>query len=213
MSIAPLLAGIAELGDLAGVDILNPSASDWMIVKMDTLEKVIVPDTVPKFEFRGEYRVSDYPVEQGAFASYNKVQTPFEIRMTLVCAGLTPLQIATFATGIPVQGGNDNRHHFLTTLDNMLATTDLFNIVTPDKTFIGLTMDHYDYKHETRNGAVMLIVEAWFREVRVTASANYSAGGPVNSKSPSAADPISLGTVHAGDTVSVSGIPGQSTIQ
>lgn len=213
MAESSFLAAVAEAGDILGIDILNPLASDWMIVDGKTSAKIIVPDTVPRFEFRGDRRISDYPVEQGAFASYNKVATPYEIRMTMVCSGLNYAQGAISALGLNLSQGFMQKSDFIDTLNYMLDTTDLFTIVTPDKAYENANLEHYDYKRETRDGATMLKIEAWFREVRVTASATYSDGGPVNSDSPSAADPVSLGTVHTGDSVSVSGIPGQSTIQ
>ena len=213
MADSPFLAAVAEVGDILGIDILNPLASDWMIVAAKSSSKVIVPDTVPRFEFRGDRRISDYPVEQGAFASYNKVVTPYEIRMTMVCSGGLVRQAENFIQGsLGISSGYMQKDVFITTLEYMLDTTDLFTIVTPDKAYENANMEHFDYKRETRNGATMLIIEAWFREVRVTASATYSDGGPVNSDSPSAADPVSLGTVHPGDTVSVS-FPDQSPIQ
>lgn len=207
MADSPLLAGVAELGDILGVDILNPLASDWAIHASGSGAVIIVPDTVEKFEFRGERRVSDYPVEQGAFASYNKVAQPFEIRMVMVCSGLNYAQSAFSALGLNLGQGFMQKVDFLTTLDYMLETTDLFDVVTPDKLYANANMEHYDYKREARNGATMLIVEAWFREVRVTASSAYT-----NTDSASAADPVSLGTVHLGDTVTVS-FPDQSPIQ
>ena len=207
------LAAVGEAGSILGVDILNPLASDWMIADAKTSAKIIVPDTVPRFEFRGDRRISDYPVEQGAFASYNKVATPYEIRMTMVCSGGLVQQVeSAIQNALGLGSGYMQKSDFIDTLDYMLDTTDLFTIVTPDKAYTNANLEHYDYKRETRNGATMLIIEAWFREIRVTASATYSDGGPVNSNSPGAADPTSLGTVHPGDTVSVS-FPDQGTIQ
>lgn len=212
MADSSFLAAVGEFGDILGIDILNPLASDWMVVAGTTSAKIIVPDTVPRFEFRGDRRISDYPVEQGAFSAYNKVKVPFEIRTTMICSGLNYAQNAISSLGLNLGQGFMQKSDFIDTLDYMLDTTDLFTIVTPDKAYENCNMEHYDYKRETRNGATMLIIEAWFREVPVTGSATYSSGGPVNSDSPNAADPVSLGTVHPGDTVSVS-FPGQSTIQ
>jgi hypothetical protein len=191
MSFTTLLSGLAELGDLVGVDILNPTAGDWMVLASDG-SRVIVPDTVPKFEFRGDYRVSNYPVEQGAFASYNKVAEPFELRMTMVCGGLNFVQSAAASLGLTLGQQYMQKGDFLSTLDYMLSSTDLFTVVTPDMTYQSLTLDHYDYRREASGGATLLTVEAWFKQVRVTASASYS-----NPKSPSAASPINAGTVQA----------------
>lgn len=196
------LAVIAELGDLAGIDILNPRAGDWMILSNDG-SPAIIPDTVARFDYRGESRVSDYPVEQGAFASYNKVATPFDVRMVMVCSGLnyaqSIAQTIKSAIGLSVGQNPMQKSAFLDTLDYMLATTDLFSIVTPDRTYNSVNLVHYDFKRETTNGATLLIVEAWFREIRVTGQATYARA----SASPSAADPVGLGTVHPGDGVTV----------
>src|SRR6185312_15922270 len=129
------IAVLAELGDLVGIDLLNPLPTDWKILDANTSAPVIVPDTVPRFEYRGEARVSDYPVEQGAFASYNKVQVPFEIRMTMVCSGLNLVQkgaqAVRDAVGLSIGQNLMLRTDFLDTLDYMRLTTDLFVIVTP----------------------------------------------------------------------------------
>lgn len=206
------LAAIAELGDLTGIDVLNPLPTDWKILDANTSAPVIVPDTVARFEYRGESRVADYPMEQGAFASYNKVQTPFDLRMTMVCSGLNFAQkaISAITGALGIDTGQDlmQRPDFLDTLDYMLNTTDLFVVVTPDKTFHNISLVHYDYRKESNNGARMLIVEAWFREVRVTGSATYTQ----NTASPSGADPVGIGTVHPGDTITVS-FPSQVGIQ
>lgn len=198
------LAALAELGDLVGIDLLNPLSTDWKILDANTSAPVIVPDTVPRFEYRGEARVSDYPVEQGAFASYNKVQVPFDVRMTMVCSGLNfaqkGAQALRNAVGLSIGQNLMQRPDFLDTLDYMRLTTDLFVIVTPDKTYPNVSLEHFDYRRETTNGATMLIVEAWFREIRVSGAAKYTN----DTAAPSGADPVGLGTVHPGDTVTVS---------
>lgn len=212
MANATGLAVIAELGDLAGIDVLNPLPSDWKILDARTSAPVIVPDNVPRFEYRGEARISDYPVEEGAFASYNKVKMPYDIRMVLTCSGLnfaqSAIKAAKNALGLNIGQDPMQKPDFLDTLDYMRETTDLFVIVSPDKTYPNVSLEHYDYRRETTNGATMLKVEAWFREVRVSGSATYTQ----SSASPSAASPVGLGTVHPGDTVTVS-FPNASPIQ
>lgn len=198
MSSSALLAGLAEIGDVLGIDVLNPLTSDWHIVANGSSALVINPDTVSRFEYRGETRISDYPVEQGAFASYNRVLTPFDIRMTMVCSGLL-LDKARGALGIGAISGAlglgssqpMQKSDFIDTLESMRETTNLFDIVTPDRVYESLSLTHYDYRRETTNGATMLIVEAWFQEIRVTGSASYT-----SSNSPSAATPVSNGSVQ-----------------
>lgn len=193
------LAAVAELGDLLGVDVLNPRPDDWLILTNKN-SPAIVPDTVPRFEYRNEARISDYPLEQGAFASYNKVQVPYDIRMMMVCAGANYIQGAAQkvenALNIGVGKSMMSRQAFIDSLDYMLTTTDLFSIVTPDKKYDNVSLVHYDFRKETNDGAVMLKVEAWFREVRVTGQAKYT-----KSNSPDAADAQNLGTVQPGPKV------------
>lgn len=193
MGSASLLAGIADVAGAIGIDVLNPLASDWHVLNNDG-SIAVTPDTVPRFEFRGESRISDYPVEQGAFASYNKVATPFEIRMQMIVSGINYAQKAVSALGLNFGQQFMTRPDFLDTMDYMLGTTDLFTIVTPDKVYKNANLEHYDFRKESRNGAIMLIVEAWFREVRVTGSASYSNGS--NSSSPSASSPVNIGSVQ-----------------
>ena len=45
-------------------------------------DPVITADTIVEVGYRREYRISDFPVEEGSFASYNKVQTPYDVRVT-----------------------------------------------------------------------------------------------------------------------------------
>lgn len=193
------LAVLAELGDLVGIDVLNPQSSDWAILSNDN-SVAIRPDSVLRFEYRNETRVPDYPLERGAFASFNRVQTPFDIRMVMVCEGTNYVQRAVSALDLGIGRQPMRRSDFLTTLDYMLDTTDLFTLVTPDALYKSVSLVHYDYRRESNNGAVMLIVEAWFQEIRLTAAAAYSTTGGVTAaqaKAPSGSDPASTGAVRA----------------
>lgn len=176
-----LLAGGTEVFDL-----LAPVFSQWAIYSTGTSQPVIEPDTYVDFEFIGDARISDYPVEQGAFANYNKVQVPRHARVKLACAG----EIMS-------------RGDFLDQLESMKESVDLYDLATPDGLFQSFTLTHYDYLRRSRNGVSMLVAELHFEEVRQTGTASYSAtqngSSGVQSNSPSANDPQNLGTVSAGD--------------
>lgn len=194
-----LLTTAASVADFLGFDVLNPRSSDWHILDASTNAVIITPDTVPSFEYKADTRVSDFPVQRGAFASYNKVQMPFNIRMTLVCSGINFFQSAASALGLNLGGQQFmQKDAFLTTLDYMKETTDLFTIVTPDQTYNNCNLEHYDYRREARQGATMLYVEAWFREIRQVDMSNSSVDGlpSVNSNSASASNPVNNGIVQ-----------------
>ena len=94
-------------------------------------------------------KVSSVPVEQGAFGSYNKVAEPFSNKVRLAVGG--PDRVAAFQTA----------------LDTEVASTDLFNIVTPTKTYLNVTLESYDHDQTAENGGVSgLVVDLAFIEVR-----------------------------------------------
>ena len=49
----------------------------------------------------------------------------------------------------------------------LLNSTKLLSIVTPDKTFNSANLVNFDYRKEAKNGAVLLIAELTFQEVRI----------------------------------------------
>lgn len=136
---------------------------------------VIAADTVLGVEYLNEWRISDYPQEDGAFASYNKVATPFDVRMRFACGGT---QAA--------------REAFLAQVTAAAGSLDLYNAVTPEAVYANANIVHTDYRRETRNGATLIVVDVWLQEVRQAAPAQYS-----QVKTPDAADSVSQGQIQA----------------
>lgn len=162
---------------------------------------VFVVDSVISFGIQNSMRVSDSPMEKGAFSSYNKTGAPYEASMRVAIGG-------TQAT----------REALTTALDVALKSTNLYTIVTPDGTYGNATLESYDYRRENRNGAGMILVDLSLKEVRETAVAQFSnaAGSqtpPIaasSTNSPSAASPTSIGQVQPAaltidETAAVSG--------
>lgn len=173
---AILISGATELFDL-----LAPSFSQWAIYATGTSNPVIQPDSFSTLEFRGEATSANYPLEQGAFASYNKVKLPFSMRLQLVC-----------------DNHNMSRTDFLRQLEYMRLSTDLYDIASPDGFYRGVTLLRYDYKRTSRSGVTMITAEAVFEQVNDSGTASYSASQTANpvvsSNSPSAASPKNIGT-------------------
>jgi hypothetical protein len=165
-------------------DMLSPQNSLWAIYATGTSNVAIQPDSFLGIEMRGEARISDYPVEQGAFDTYNKVQVPREIRLKLACS-------------------NDAmaRGDFLEQLESMKESIDIYDISTPDQLYQSFTLTHFDYSRRSTNGVSLIVADCWFEEVRQTGSATYSQNNSssVQSNSPSANDPVDSGTVSPDD--------------
>lgn len=139
--------------------------------------------SVNTFDYSKETRVSDFPVERGEFASYNKVQVPGE-------------PIVTFA----FQGSEEDRSSFLDAIDAACDSTDLYSVVTPEVTYVDHTLQSYSYRRTASRGATLLLVELRLKEVRqVSAQFTQSQGqGQITDPSASSAAPqIVTGKVQA----------------
>jgi hypothetical protein len=119
---------------------------------------VAVSDSVLSFAYRNSSRISDYPMEAGSFASYNKVASPNEYQVRLVRGG-TQIERSDFVNAIDAAAGSLN----------------LYTILTPEKTYLDVNIESWDYRREQTNGAYVIIADLMIREVRQTATAAFSA--------------------------------------
>jgi len=165
------LLGISDALD----SILGTSAEQWGIFNPLSGQSIALADSVVSIQYRNESRISDYPVEQGSFASYNKVANPYDVRIRMVKGGR-----------------QEDRSSFLSAIEAASIVTDLYTVVTPEKTFENANITGYDYARETLNGAYVIIVDIDIREVRTTATAMFAA-----TKSPNCAAADYQGQVYA----------------
>jgi hypothetical protein len=100
-------------------------------------------------QYGKETRVSDFPIEQGSFATYNKVELPAEPTVTL-----------------SFDGTEDKRANFLNVLDAACKSTGLYSVVTPEVKYINYTITRYSYQRYASHGATLLIVDIALKEVR-----------------------------------------------
>ena len=131
-------------------------------------QPVAVADSVVGVDFRREARISDYPLEQGAFESYDKVQMPFDIRVRFAVTNSVDLP------SLGSLGMSSQRKDFLTAIDRAFKSLDLYMVTTPDATYQSVNITHYDYRRELKGGATLLVVDVWMEEVRVNAQAEYT---------------------------------------
>lgn len=145
----------------------------WAIVKAGGASAIQV-DSIVAMEPSRDFRISDYPVENGGFQSYDKVATPAETRVTVTKGG-----------------GDSDRQGFFDQLDALIETTDLVNIVTPDSSYLDRNLVRYSYDRRADRGLGLLTVELIFQEVRQTAKSAFT-----DSKQPSGNDPVNDGPVQ-----------------
>lgn len=181
--VPPLLRNITTVADkviILGADAAQLAGlfgpPQWGIFTSG-YQPVILGDSVISVDLRKEYRISDYPIEGGAFATYNKVETPGDIRISFATSGTGDL-VSVFdaggAVGSVLSGNNPSaasRSAFLASLAVAASRLDLFTVITPEATYLGYNIIHYDYRRQAREGASMIVVDVWCQEVRLPPAA------------------------------------------
>lgn len=126
-------------------------AAQWGIYD-DSGVPALLPDSFLEVHFKNDERQADYPMEQGTFASFNKVSTPFDCR-------------------VKMSVGSDiiSRTAFLAQCDSMLKSTNLYTVITPEASYQNASLVNVLYGRTQRSGVTLIIVELWFQEVRNTA--------------------------------------------
>jgi hypothetical protein len=164
---------------------------------------VVTADNVLAFEFRQDRRISKYPIEQGAFESYNKVIVPYDVRLQ-------------FSSG----GSTANRQALIDSVDAIIDSIDTFDAVTPEKVYLSINPVHQSIRRTARSGAGLIVIDLYCEQIRVTTSQQFTTSqqgsttptspttsvegvvkfrdtGTINQpQSPSAAPQVSGGTVQ-----------------
>lgn len=137
--------------------------------------EVLTPDTFLSLGYKQSWSISDYPIEQGGFESYDKVNSPFDVRIRI-------------ATG----GSQGDRQFLLNQVEAIANTLQLYTVVTPEKIYPNMNVSHFDYHRRATDGVGILTIELWFTEIRQTQTATFS-----DTKSPTAAGAVSDGIVQS----------------
>lgn len=172
------IANITNIGSLIFSDAVliyqKFLGNQWGIHNVNNGE-AIIPDSIISVEYNRDWTVASYPMEQGAFQSYNKIQMPFENRVRMT------------------KGGSlEERQAFLNRLETIAASLDLYDIITPERTYNNVNIENINYVRSNTNGVGLLTVDVSFVEIRVSAISTFA-----NTKETASQNPVSIGTVQA----------------
>lgn len=173
----------ALTADAPGVAAQTAQMPQWGIFKDG--QKVINPDSIRSVSPSKEWRLLDYPTEDGSFQTYNKVEMPREVEVEML------------------QGGSDSDlYEIISTLDQIAGDLNLYDVITPDVTYTNENVERYSYE---RTGSQLLTIRVQLRQIRITASAAFS-----NTVAPISASTTDAGTVQpqmptAGQTAATAG--------
>jgi hypothetical protein len=167
-----VLAPVALIASPFVSSLLSLFDQTWGIFDADG-GKVLSPDSFLGIEFENAFNISNYPVERGSFASYNKVNNPFSCWVRIAKGGSV-----------------EDREGFLNSLEKLSKSLELYTIVTPENVYPNVNLEAFDYRRESDNGAGLIVANCKFIEIRQVI-ASYS-----STKSPTANDTEDLGTVQ-----------------
>lgn len=168
-SITPLI------GDAASLILGALNVQIWGVF-LDGIP-VLTYDSFISFGYQQDWEISTYPVEDGSFTAYDKVQKPGEIRVR-ISAGADVL----------------NRQAMLLAVDAQMSTTALYDIVTPEFVFLNYNFTRREYDREAARVG-LVVVDLFFTEVIETATAQFQ-----NTFSPTNAGQVGLGNVSTTPT-------------
>lgn len=174
-------------------------AAIWRIVYADGLKDAIVPDNFISVDYSNRQSISNFPIEKGSFSTYNKVATPYQVRVLIS------------------KGGSDSvRQKFAIACDGLATSQDIFNIATPDYVYFRAACVGVEFSKTNRSGATLLIAALTFEEVRLIPSARFNEPKPVKpeeTKSVNAPSPVADGQVRTYVPGSSNGTYTETTVQ
>jgi hypothetical protein len=106
-------------------------------------------DSFVSIDYQNNTRVSQAPQEKGSFSSYNKVNNPYDCSIVL-----------------SIGADKASRTKFLTRLQEILNSVELYTVVTPEQTYLNATLENYSFKREASNGTTLIKAQLNFVEIR-----------------------------------------------
>lgn len=140
--------------DLSGL--VNTSKPVWGVYD-DQNNLAVTADTISSLEYKQDWQISNYPVEDGAFQTYNKVQLPFEIPISFVSGG-----------------SESNRRDLLNSVKAIAGNFSLYSVVTPEQTYTNVNVSHFDYRRTAKQGVGMIEVTVYFIQINDSATFQMS---------------------------------------
>lgn len=133
------------------------------------------PDSSFSFEFQQEWKIANYPLEAGAFSSYDKVITPFSIEY------------------VATKGGSEAaRAAFLANAKIVAASLDRYTFITPEESYPSCNIAKRRFARTATNGVTLLKVYFTLVQINVT-----GAGTVTTTASPNGAAQQNNGTVQS----------------
>lgn len=155
---------------------------------------VIEPDSIFRIGYEQEYTLPSNPIQDGSFATFNKIATPYEIQLRMI------------------KGGSlSDRAKFLDDLETVGSSLDLYRILTPERTYQPVNISSFSLNREGREGAYFFTeVDITVKEIRQVKAQYSSVGSSGDATTANAQDPSALPTTNLG---TLNGVTPDTSVQ
>lgn len=183
------------LGTMLDEYLIQNAASQWGIFTQAG-DAVLTSAHVRGVDIQSAYSLSTAPIENGAFATYDKNRIPGRYVVEMLCDGSSfdygsYGAIDDFLDGVGVSSrGIDNllsgismrsttsaatlKSLFTVALEQLSANLNIYTVVTPECTYTNVNVVGYHIRRASERGASMITAEVFLQEVRVSAEAAYT---------------------------------------
>lgn len=149
---------IANLGTLRDnlSDLTKGFVGRWTIYDSETQKQICYFDSFERFAYLQKNSIVQYPIEQGSFASYNKLNNPANIGVVLTKSGFN----------LNLGEGVFSKEKFIDDLNSYSNGVKKVDIVTPSKTFLSYSIESMSFSNAIEEGSDILIVTLEIKEIR-----------------------------------------------
>lgn len=152
--------------------------TDWTLLKDDGSEGINFTSLI-EIDVRSAGEVCAFPVEEGSFASYNKVEEALSINIVLARSG-----------------DKEDQEETLKQLTEFKESTDLLALSMPTAFYDNLSLESFNYSKSYGQGVNYLIAELELKEIREVETASYTIA---SSKNPTSVSQSDLGKKETSD--------------
>lgn len=170
----------------------------YAILDAKTNQQVFDYDTFVQLKVSAKTKVSTFPVENGAFVSYNKASAPYDLKVEIAVSDLA-----------------DRRHQLIVDLDREKSGIRLFNITSADATYLNYTLEGYSLSFTRKGGWGIVVATLEFVQVREVSTAygqaRAGAGGTKSGGTVRAVNTSAWSTITADDLSKLKMVSGAPT--
>jgi hypothetical protein len=111
--------------------------------------QILNPDSVVEISYIADTKVMAFPVQEGTFANYNKVNLPNEVSVRMTVAGSVAIRTA-----------------FTNQVESIMRSLNLYSVITPERTYLNMNAYSYTWDRKTAKDSRFLDITIKFIEVR-----------------------------------------------